>query len=283
MFEDLGAAEAQRRREYLSPEEAVERVGQLPGHDIAAEPVDDRYQVHEAVWKRQVGDVRARDLIRLADLQTAQQVRLELVTLARDRRLWLGIDGLQADELHQTLEMTISVGVKGHFTTRAFGVSAGFGSPLPKRQRANRPGQALVCIPLEQVTLRAARDRSTGLIGSFEAGEHDDSYHRHRRAHPRGNLETAAIEQVHVQQHYVRDQTPSGPQSALSIRRFADHFHIRTDSQQVAQATADGRMIVDYQDTDTSGLRSHQYPAVSTGACLPCIAARPPVALRSTR
>jgi hypothetical protein len=36
---------------------SIERVGQLPADDKAAEPVEDRHQVHESIHQRHIGDV----------------------------------------------------------------------------------------------------------------------------------------------------------------------------------------------------------------------------------
>lgn len=60
-------------------EEIIWGVRQLPDQDGTAEPIDDGYQVHKAAAHGHVGDVRAPDLTRTANLEAAQQVRIPVL------------------------------------------------------------------------------------------------------------------------------------------------------------------------------------------------------------
>src|SRR5208337_4562834 len=76
--EDLRLAEASERLlQRLDAEAGVERVGQAPRQHPARVPVHDRHQVREARLHRDVGDVGRPDLIDPADLEAAQQVRVD--------------------------------------------------------------------------------------------------------------------------------------------------------------------------------------------------------------
>ena len=74
--EDLRSAEAAERFfECRDAERGVHGVGQPPRQHRPARPVHDRHQIEEAARKRDIGDVRAPDLVRPLDRKTAQQVR----------------------------------------------------------------------------------------------------------------------------------------------------------------------------------------------------------------
>ena len=73
--EDLGAAVQQERfLERLDTELGAERVRQPPRQHRAAHPVHDHHQVEKAPGHRDVGDVRAPDLIDPLDRKPTQQV-----------------------------------------------------------------------------------------------------------------------------------------------------------------------------------------------------------------
>jgi len=81
-----------------------ERVGQAPRQHPARVPVHDRHQVREARLHRDVGDVGRPDLIDPADLEAAQQVRVDDVLGVRLARLGLRRHRLQPHQAHQPLD-----------------------------------------------------------------------------------------------------------------------------------------------------------------------------------
>src|SRR6266478_4951088 len=94
----------ERFLEGLDAELRAERVRQPPRQHGTAHPVHDHRQVEEALGHRDVGDVRAPDLIDPLDRDPAEQVGVDLVGhrwLARARSL---VDRHQAGEPHQALD-----------------------------------------------------------------------------------------------------------------------------------------------------------------------------------
>ena len=81
--EDLGPTLAECLAQRIETEDAVQGVGQLPGEHIAAVPVDDSNQVHEATPQRHIGDVSAPDLVDMRNWEVAQEIGIALVPLAR--------------------------------------------------------------------------------------------------------------------------------------------------------------------------------------------------------
>ncbi len=81
---------------------AIQSVGQLPTQNVAAVPVDDRHQVHEAALHGNIGDIGAPDLVGSSDLKSTQEIRKDLVPWDWFAGVGLWIDGLQAHHLHQT-------------------------------------------------------------------------------------------------------------------------------------------------------------------------------------
>ena len=94
--EDLRMVLLQRPLERLETEPTVERIRELPGQHVTAEPIDDRNQVHEAMGHPHVGHVRTPHLIRVCDRQTTQEIRINLGLRGALARLGLGINGGQA-------------------------------------------------------------------------------------------------------------------------------------------------------------------------------------------
>ena len=60
----------QRLTQGIETEATVEGVGKLPGEHVAAMPVDDSDQVHEATQQRHIGDVCAPDLVDMRNRQS---------------------------------------------------------------------------------------------------------------------------------------------------------------------------------------------------------------------
>lgn len=71
------------------------------GQDPSAEHIDDRREIDEATPHRNVGDVHCPRLVGPLDLQSAQQVRVDLVTRCRLARVRATIDRLDPHALHQ--------------------------------------------------------------------------------------------------------------------------------------------------------------------------------------
>ncbi len=87
----------------------MHRVGEPPGQDLSAVPVHHRSQKQESAAHLQVGDVEGPDLIGAVDLQTSQQVRIDLVS-----RMTLGSVGLSVDRLNAVLPITSALTIPNH-------------------------------------------------------------------------------------------------------------------------------------------------------------------------
>ena len=99
-IEDQRLPVLQAQAQGVDTERPVERIGQLPGDDKAAEPVENGNQIHEAPRHRHLGDIRSPDLIGTVDGHAAQQIGIFLVLRmglrgARTRR-----HGLQSQATH---------------------------------------------------------------------------------------------------------------------------------------------------------------------------------------
>ena len=76
VIEYLRRAEARQRfLEWRDAKRDVHRIGQAPAQHGARCPIHDRHQIEEPAADRDVGDVRAPDLVRPLDRQTPQQKR----------------------------------------------------------------------------------------------------------------------------------------------------------------------------------------------------------------
>ncbi|MEY9491129.1 hypothetical protein ABIF33_000149 [Bradyrhizobium elkanii] len=71
------------------------------GQDPSAEHIDDRREIDEATPHRNVGGVHCPRMVGPLDLQSAQQVRVDLVTRSRLARVRATIDRLDPHALHQ--------------------------------------------------------------------------------------------------------------------------------------------------------------------------------------
>ena len=100
-IEDLGSTFAERLAQSIETEDAVQGVGELPSEHVAAVPVDDSNQVHEAAQHRHIGDVSAPDLVDMRNRQVAQKIGIALVPFARRTAASPGVDGLNAHQTHQ--------------------------------------------------------------------------------------------------------------------------------------------------------------------------------------
>ena len=81
--EDLGAESEQRLVERVDTEIAGECVRELPRQDVPAEEIHDRREVEEAVLHRDVCDVAGPHVVGPDDLQTPQQIGVNLVARGR--------------------------------------------------------------------------------------------------------------------------------------------------------------------------------------------------------
>ena len=101
--EDLGPAVPRERFfEGLDAELRAERVRQPPRQHRTAHPVHDHHQIEEAPGHRDVGDVRAPDLVDPLDRDPAEQVGIDLVRRCRLARVRSLVDRHQAGKPHQT-------------------------------------------------------------------------------------------------------------------------------------------------------------------------------------
>src|SRR5487761_119197 len=82
-------------------ESLFHRQRQRPAQHIPAEPIHHRHQVHKPAGHRNVGDIRAPDLVGSLHLQSPQQVRVDFMRLRAPAQPRLGIDGFQAHHRHQ--------------------------------------------------------------------------------------------------------------------------------------------------------------------------------------
>jgi Transposase IS116/IS110/IS902 family len=73
----------------------LHRMGQLPGEDIPALPVDDRDHRHAPLRHTDRGDGRTADLVGAAQDPRVQQRRGDRRLFGRCAGAWLGVDGLQ--------------------------------------------------------------------------------------------------------------------------------------------------------------------------------------------
>ena len=102
-IEDLRPAVlGERFLECLDTELRAERVRQPPRQHGTAHPVHDHHQVEKAPGHRDVGDVRAPDLIDPLDRKPTQQVGVDLVVHRRRARVRSLVDRHQTGEPHQT-------------------------------------------------------------------------------------------------------------------------------------------------------------------------------------
>jgi hypothetical protein len=100
-IENLGpAVPGERLLDRCEAELDLHRDRDAPRQDPAAEPVDNRGQVDEAVGHRDVGDVHRPHLVGPRDRQPTQQVRVDLMTPSRLRRVWTTIERCDAHPLH---------------------------------------------------------------------------------------------------------------------------------------------------------------------------------------
>ena len=83
-------------------ERGVQAVAELPADHITARPIDHSCQVDMAVSQRDVGDVRAPDLVAAFDLKPSEQVRVLLVPLGRRTQTRLWIDRFNPHDPHQS-------------------------------------------------------------------------------------------------------------------------------------------------------------------------------------
>jgi hypothetical protein len=99
--EDPRRASTQCLLENACTEIGVLRVGDPPGKDVTAEPVDDCHQVHEAACHGDVRQIGAPHMVRLVDPQPPEQIGVDLVILCSCARFRPWIHRVNAHEVHE--------------------------------------------------------------------------------------------------------------------------------------------------------------------------------------
>ena len=99
--EDRRRPATERLGKHAGTEASVLGVGDVPSQDVATEPIDDRSAVHEAPLHRDVGDVRAPDMVRFGNRNVPEQVRVNRVIGRWIAQFWSWIDGLDAHQTHE--------------------------------------------------------------------------------------------------------------------------------------------------------------------------------------
>lgn len=89
--------------ENLSAQPRIDCVRHGPAQDEAAEPVDDRSQVGEAILQPNIRNIAAPNVVDGVDRDIAQQIRMDLVAGRRLTQVSLGIDRRQPENTHQAL------------------------------------------------------------------------------------------------------------------------------------------------------------------------------------
>ena len=83
-------------------ERLVQTVAEAPAYDVTARPVHDRCQVNVRVTQRDIGNVGAPDLVAALYFKIAQQVGVDLVTLAGLAQAGFGINRLDTHLAHES-------------------------------------------------------------------------------------------------------------------------------------------------------------------------------------
>ena len=96
--DDRGPTLAERLAQSIETENAVQGVGKLPGEHVAAVPVDDSDQVHEASQQRYIGDVCAPDLVDMRNRQIAQTDRDSAYASCPENCCFSWVDRLDAHQ-----------------------------------------------------------------------------------------------------------------------------------------------------------------------------------------
>ena len=87
----------------IDTEVCVHGVGDPPGQHLAAVPVDNGDQVHEAPGQRNIADICCPHLVWAIDLQALEQVRIHLAPVARNAGSGARIHRLNVHGAHQAL------------------------------------------------------------------------------------------------------------------------------------------------------------------------------------
>ena len=101
--EHLGPAPGQRLRKRLGAKARLQRVGQSPGHHVAAVPVHDCRQVEKAAGHGQIGDVGGPHLVGPGDPGVPHQVGIDPMLRRRLAGPGTPVDGPQPHDSHQPL------------------------------------------------------------------------------------------------------------------------------------------------------------------------------------
>ncbi len=101
--ENLWLGDAESPFQCGDTERGIQRVGQLPGEDIATEPVDNGREIQKPMLQPDVGDVGAPDLIHAHDRDVTQEIRKDPVLGIPLGQPRLGIDSFQTHQPHQAL------------------------------------------------------------------------------------------------------------------------------------------------------------------------------------
>src|SRR5215210_2864116 len=86
----------------LDAEPHIHRVRYTPRQHLARPPVHDRDKIQKPASHRNVGEIRAPDLVRPVDRQVSEQIRVDPMLRMRDRRAWPLVDRYKAHYRHQS-------------------------------------------------------------------------------------------------------------------------------------------------------------------------------------
>jgi len=120
---DLGRAElVEGLVQRFDAEVGLQRVRDAPGQDLAGVPVHDGDEIEEPAPHRQIGDVRAPDLIRAIHPRPPEQVGIGLMPASRPAGVGLLVDRHQRRKAHQPTypflvhQMTVVAQAPGHLS-----------------------------------------------------------------------------------------------------------------------------------------------------------------------
>lgn len=99
---DLGLSDLQSVFQGVETELDIHSIRDLPGQDIAAEPIHNGYQVDEALGQGDIGDIRGPNLIGSSNDVILQEIGVSPGIVTGPTQIGFGIDRHQAHFPHQS-------------------------------------------------------------------------------------------------------------------------------------------------------------------------------------